>query len=181
MANTVDFLAALTARYPNANFPANSVKAYAEDLSGVKIDILMEALPEVVRRCKFFPTLADIFEVVDEIRASREEERNRLYEEERERIIQEQARARRLLPEAVLTPEQIAQRDATRARVKAMIHDLATGKDMKHWIDGSEKKPDAPKASVEPLSEEAQQERKRAMIAAYAATLENGGDNANQD
>jgi hypothetical protein len=56
----------LVAAYPHKDTPAATVAIYHEMLSGYEQRDILEAVNRLIPRCKYFPTIADIIEQINE-------------------------------------------------------------------------------------------------------------------
>ena len=72
MANPEEFagiLVILTAAYPMFQIPPETVRLYSKELSDVPTLELLNAVEEHIKRCRFFPTIAELRVPFDEKRA----------------------------------------------------------------------------------------------------------------
>jgi len=78
-------LAILSAAYPMFQIPEDTIELYAKELADVPAVELVDAAEEHIKRCRFFPTIAELRGVFDEkqVSALREEKRRR-WKERRE-------------------------------------------------------------------------------------------------
>ena len=66
-AETIKALVVLRASYPNQTIPPETVDIYSSMLMPLDAETTMRAIKRVLRRCRFFPTLAEIHEAYDAI------------------------------------------------------------------------------------------------------------------